>query len=599
MKKSTVNFKPRWFSILAFVLAVTPAVNVYGDSKQTQAHSFHTSKASAFKALRKLKKKGLEAQVIKKKVRPQYAVIKQPSPAQAQVIGKKLRQNQFSVRKSKNQWLIGPLWSRQQVSLLRKALSSQRLSIQRFVKKRGAGSVLVFEVRLPSAGDKGRAQKTESLVFGAPPPLPEVTETNEDSKPSPWASGGRVRFEPGYFPRRTSSVYGQHYLDVNYFLKGALSSSFDWRIGGQASTFFQTGDASETWSNASLEETYLGYRNNWFKFSVGALKVIWGNVYENSLVDRLARQELGRLILTPYDERLRSQWATRLELFFGSLKIDMAWVPQFQVSNFPEANNVWSPIDKTRGLILGANSSTLITTLATTGEVEDINPNSDAGGVRMTYLGKGLDLGLSWVQAPAAQPFYFVNPVVAVAVGLGADPTTALASAGGVAFYKAYPKQTVVAVDMSTEALGGTVRGELGWARDGLTLDQNFLPLETDSLLWTTSLEVFPGDGNNTLNLQVSGSHVQADSETLLPKDVLNFGGRWMREWDQGRWRGLIRFAVGVNPFDYYLGPSLVFAGQEPHEFSLSLHTFEGAGQSAGEFFQDNAMILVGWSAKY
>lgn len=383
----------------------------------------------------------------------------------------------------------------------------------------------------------------------------------------------KVRLEYGHF-------FDQPDANGNAFAHGAISAggasgAWEYALGFRFDGFAQYGGRDTERNQGDYTENFLRWRSDDARLTVGTQKIMWGRVDEVSPIDRMSRADLTRGIMDKLPERRRALPAARVEYFGEGSKIDAVWLPVFDDAEMPSRRSVWSPVNTIDGRLLGFGSVPLVVGA----KVKNEEGGSGGGGVRYTVEGDGADYGFSVQRVRQSQPYYRFTPGVLRAM---------------------HPFSTVVGAEFETERFGATWRVEAAWSSDVPTTSSDTLSYRTarggDLVLGT---EVFPGDGETRLTLQLA-AHKTFDSPSVLDRtEIYALVGELEYPFAQGRWRADLRFLLGLDERDIYVNPKLTFLGVDGHELFLAAHIFTGSAQTIGGFYKNNDVLMAGWQASF
>lgn len=413
----------------------------------------------------------------------------------------------------------------------------------------------------------------------------------------------RLRLEAGLPTDGDTAVDGSHNLSLTASLEWKPSPSVEARLGLRLDAYVQTGTPDFTAGDADYDEIYVRWRGESSRFTLGSQIVRWGRMDELSPTNLLMRQDLTRYTLDALSDRYRAQPALRYEYFSGTHKLEALGLPVFDEAALPERDSLWSPIDRERGQIQGFWPNPLLAELVRTGTIEDEyqGGNEAGGGLRYTHNGQGLDLGLSLLYGRPTTPYYEVDPAVRAALFAGLPPAQAVASSPEPTFQARYPATGYGGADLAFTALGATWRAELGYTdKHPVTTEQ--LDLDTvPAWNWAAGVELYPGDGNNRLTLQVNGRHLRPGARIADPEDLYTLSGELENLFAQDSWRlrtrMLASFAEGER--DLYFAPELAWLKREPSEFYLGLHVFAGAELLYSGYHDPHDLIVLGWRTQF
>ena len=357
------------------------------------------------------------------------------------------------------------------------------------------------------------------------------------------------------------------------------SRAWEFRAGARLDGMSQDGGAaSHRELLADYTDTYVRYRQDNTRITLGAQTIIWGRADEIPLADRVSRVDLTRYALDDLADRRRAQLAARWEQTFGDYKLDAVLLPVFRAAQLPDLDSVWSPVNRTTRQIIGIDPS-LTTWIGNARVVEDEH-GSGGGGLRLTRTGHPVDFGVTLARTRQSLPYYRVDLATATLTAI-------------------HPYNTFVGADLETVRGGATWRMEAGYTSNvPVTLATTAMDT-TESLDWIGAVEFFPGGGDTRVNLQLVAHALQTDRAVLELKEYYGVNGEVETTFGQGRWKAAMRFASGFNVRDVYLGPKISYVGWEPHEIYLSAHYFDGEARTLGGFHEDHSLITLGLRTRF
>lgn len=391
----------------------------------------------------------------------------------------------------------------------------------------------------------------------------------------------RVKVEVGDFldaGAPSGSHYGHLTASVNWQPTRAWELQASARIDG-----YDQSDPRADRLRADTGETFVRYRGEGLRVTLGAQNILWGRTDEIPPIDRLSRVDANRLNLDPLAERRRAVGALRLEKTLDDYKLDVVWVPVFQPAELPRWENVWHPVDRRRGRILGVDPALLPPALVQNATFGEDKHGAGGGGVRLTRSGAGFDWGVSLQRARQSTPYYRFNRF---APGL---PT----------FTAVHPMATVAGLEGEFQWKGATFRLEAARTSDApvttTTFDYRLVPA-TDVV---AGVEFFPGDRDTRITFQLASHHLSTPEPILERKTFHAATLDVEHPFAQDRWRLNLRALVGLNHRDNYVSPRLTYRGFEPHEFYIAGHFFGGDERGIGGFHRDHDLVVIGWQVRY
>jgi len=387
--------------------------------------------------------------------------------------------------------------------------------------------------------------------------------------------------EGSFLTRSSESVNTLNYGHMAFSAVWDIDPQWEARLSGRLDGYRQTGSPNITDLDLDYDESYLRYRSESLRVTLGAQKVIWGRIDEIPPTDRLSTPDLTRFILDDLADRRRARLMVRSEYFSGDNKFDLFILPVFRKAKLPDSDSIWYPLDLRRGKILGLETSPAFAAVMATAKIIEDTPNSDGGiGFRFSRTEENFDYAVTLQRGRRTIPYFVYD-------GLANTFTTI------------YPRSNSVGFDLGFEYAGYVWRFETA-AQDVVPVTKADLSYtEVVGATWAAGMEFFPGDGNNRVNLQLAGNHLLNTPSGIRERARLyNLNGSVEIPFAEERWRANIRFFLGLNQEDVYLNPEIAFLGWEPHEFYLENHYFSGDEGSLGGFHEGHSLISVGWRVK-
>lgn len=427
----------------------------------------------------------------------------------------------------------------------------------------------------------GSAATPGELVIGEPDdgapvaPAPAVADRAAGTD----LSVDDARLEYGRFTRSGSdaneSAYGKLAVSANW-----MESDWELQVGARIDAYSADGRESSTKVNADYGDSFLRYRGDASRLTFGTQTVIWGRLDELPLSDRVSTADLTRGLLDDLEDRRRANPVLRAESFFGSGKLDLVWLFDFRAAELPDRDGVWYPIDTRSGRILGVDPAVVSPAAVQNAVVIDDEPAGDGGfGARFTGTYPFADVGLTVAHTRQSTPYFRPD-------GVGR-------------FVAEYPRSWAYGADAAIDAAGATWRLEVLYTSDNPVTRRNLSYTTTPAIAWGGGVEMFPGDGNTRVNLQLIGVNLVDAGAVIDRKEVYNLNGEIEVPFDRERWRASFDFFLGLDQRDVYLNPELAFVGWEPHELYVSLHYLDGDDGTLGGFYEDNSSINIGWRASF
>jgi hypothetical protein len=449
------------------------------------------------------------------------------------------------------------------------------------------GSPVVGQPELP--GSSGIPQ---SLLFDAPPDADSLPDEAmlPGSEPAWNARVEKLRLEAGWLPDGSDSVHGSDYAHGRLVVFGRPGEPWEWRLAARLDAYTQRGEPGFADADLDYGESWAALRTRTSRWTVGAQRVIWGRVDEIPPLDRLSVHDLRRFVLDPLRERRTAVPALRWEGFADEYKGDLLVVPWFRSPRMPSRESIWHPVDRRRGRIIGIEPTPASEAILRGARLDADQSGFGGAGLRVTRLGSGWDAGLSVQSARRSMPYYELDEA-----GLPAADASS-----PVRLTAVYPRTWVLGWDFALEALGATWRLETAYlSRFSVTDAAQARRVDGRAADWVAAVELFPGDTDAQVNLQLSGHNVWGVGEVLENKNAYLLTGRYEDSFAHGRWRLRLRFGIGLDRRDVYANPELTYLGREPYRLYMAAHWFDGADDTPGGFHKHHSLLTLGWRAEY
>jgi hypothetical protein len=396
----------------------------------------------------------------------------------------------------------------------------------------------------------------------------------------------QVQLEWGHFLNSQARDKNHAYAQVDLSVEWNFSKRWSVRLAVRADAYQgwrsdSVGDDDWALSQLDYGESYLRYTGDSQTLTLGAQQVIWGAIDEFPPTDKLSTQDLRRFVLDDLEQRRLASAAIRYQKFFKNSQLDIVVYPDFREAELPDKDSSWFPVNRLSGEVLGLDTHEQIEFLVRNTPLVDDPPESDGGfGLRYSALGDSVDYAFSVQKGRQSVPYFAYNPL-----------TNSIESR--------YPRTSIVGADVSLEGLGGTLKFEFAWLSDTPITTRAGVYDTVESLQWGAALELFPGDGDARLNLQLTG-HQLLNAPPVFERDQqLSINGSYETPFAEDQWRSDIRFNVGLDAKDIYLNPELAYIGWDGHEAYIEVHYFDGDKGTAGGFYRDNSVATFGWRANY
>ncbi len=387
--------------------------------------------------------------------------------------------------------------------------------------------------------------------------------------------------EYGQFTKNSASKNHQGYLNSMATAEWKPSSKWEFHASIRADGYSESG--SNDWDDLQLDydEIYIRFRTDNSIFTLGSQKVLWGRIDEFPPTDRLSTQDFRRFVLDDLSDRRLASPAIRMEHFFNNKKIDLVYYPHFREAQLADKDSIWYPVNKETGEILGLDTTDTAEAIVKTTSVAEHAPNSDGGfGLRFSSLSSGFDYAITVQKGHQTVPYFSYNPNENIIEGR-------------------YPRTWIIGGDFGTEALGGTLKFEASWLSDTPVTRKDGRYTTVESVNWGVALELFPGDGDTRLNLQLTSIKLFGAPSVMDRDELYSFNGSLEVPFSENRWRAKMRFNTGLDEKDTYLNPEIAFTGWEAQEVYLEFHFFDGDKGTPGGFYEDNNILTLGWRKSF
>jgi len=428
----------------------------------------------------------------------------------------------------------------------------------------------------------------------------EMDEELEDGNVN-WAID-KIVLEEQLFTRSSSDVSNVEYAHVSSHVNWKISENWDMQLAARIDAYNQHGKHGTDADDVTLdyEDNYIRYRDERSRVTVGTQTIRWGRVDVLAPTDNMVTLDLSRGVLPNWDDLYRASLAIRGELFSGKSKLDFVYLPKFREAELPEdEESVWYPVNFQTGEIIGGQSNPLSKAIFQNATIDDHISGDGGLGLRFSSNVNSVDYALTLQRVRLSAPSYkmneqfrqdlLVNPLLAVANQ----------SSYGDTYTEEHPRNWIVGGDMAFQWDQLTLRFEGAWFSDMPATTKN-LEYETyDGLKWAAGVEFYPGDADTRVIVQLSGNHIDEQEKIVDRDNSLTLSGESETLFSNNRWRFSTKYSIGLDIKDIYISPEISYLGWEPFEVYSAVHYLDGNEQSLGGFYQENAMISIGWRGRY
>ncbi len=444
----------------------------------------------------------------------------------------------------------------------------------------GGGDTIVIDAGEKEGISEGGTEGEELVVEDSIGEGLEITEDIAATKPFSFKVND-LWVEYGYLGDSHSRATDTGYLHTRATAQWNPSDMWEFQLSARLDGYSQTG--KDDWDRARLDydESYIRYRSDEMRITLGAQKIIWGRIDEFPPTDRLSTYDLTRYILDDLADRRRASLALRVESFFGDSKLDLVYLPTFREAELPNKESVWYPVNRNTGQIFGIKSTPGTSAIIKASPIDDDASESEGGlGVRFSSLSSDVDYAVSLQRVRQSTPYFSYNP-------------------GRGVLEARYPRSWIVGGDLAFEGKGATWRLEAAWSSDTPVTRVTGSYTTVNSWSWGMGVEFFPGDGDARVNLQLNGINLINEPSVIDRSDIYALNGSIETPFADDQWRAKARFYVGLDQKDVYLNPEIAYTGWESQEIYLEGHYFNGADGTPGGYHEDHSIIALGWRAKF
>ena len=429
----------------------------------------------------------------------------------------------------------------------------------------------------------GHAADTALAQTGATGASADDTTIDAAAQPPRNVSGsGAVRYGIDHFLLEAGGFTSSEQADYSLTLRASAfmswrpDAAWEVRAGGQVNGVRQEGGVSDyaQWQ-ALFTDTFVRWRSDDTRLTLGAQTIIWGRVDAIPLIDRVSRIDLTRFAIDDLRERRLADLALRWEQTSGDYKLDAVVLPLCRCALLPDVKSVWSPVNQVSGEVIGLAPSAPLAALVRNASVDDDTGGFGGGGLRLTRTGGDFDFGVTLARTRQSAPYYLVDTTVPALNGI-------------------HPFNNFAGVDAEWATDGLTWRTELGYTADVPVTRPSAAMAMTSAVDWVGAVEFFPGGNDTRINLQLLARSLRTSQSILELKNYFGLNGAVESSLAQGRWKAGLQFAIGLNVSDWYLAPSLSYVGWEPYELYLAGYYFAGEDQTYGGFFRKQNMLALG-----
>ena len=129
-----------------------------------------------------------------------------------------------------------------------------------------------------------------------------------------------LRAELGFPYRDATDVDGSHYLHGAASVTWTPDPRWELKASARVDGYFQTGDPDFSVGQLDYGESYVRYRGDSTRVTLGPQVILWGRIDEMAPTDRLSVVDLSRFWLDDLDERRRAVTALRVRAVLRRLQ---------------------------------------------------------------------------------------------------------------------------------------------------------------------------------------------------------------------------------------------------------------------------------------
>ena len=410
--------------------------------------------------------------------------------------------------------------------------------------------------------------------------------------------GASFNLEEDLFTRDAQDAGHLEYVNARAYIEHSINTNWELRLAGRLDGSYQSGKHGADYDDTDLdyEDSYLRYRNENYRITVGAQTVRWGKVDNLGPLDNMATLDLSRGVMLKWGENYRSSPVVRAEYFNDAGKFDLVYLADFREAELADKDDVWYPIDFRNGRMLGFEYNPAMSGLIINARIDDDFSGDGGWGMRYSTTLDAYDIGLTLQRIRLSTPYFKMNEGLRQQILAGQIPDPANYR---YTFSEEHPRSWVIGGDAEFQWKSVTWRMEAGWFSD-LPATTKTLKYETyDGFKWAGSAEFYPGDADTRVNLQLSGQHIDEDEKILDLDNVVVLSGEVESLFDNNRWKASGRFNIGLSNKEYILSPEIAYLGAEPFEIYTAYHYMDGAEQTVGGFYKYNNVLTIGIRGKY
>ena len=426
----------------------------------------------------------------------------------------------------------------------------------------------------------------------------EIALEDESENVDATVWGASFELEEDLFTRAAQDASHLEYVNAGAYIEHSINAHWELRLAGRVDGSYQSGKHGADYNDTDLdyEDSYLRYRNENFRLTVGSQTVRWGKVDNLGPLDNMATLDLSRGVMLKWGENYRSSPVVRAEYFNDAGKFDLLYLADFRAAELADKEDAWYPIDFRNGRMLGFEYNPAMSGLIKNARIDDDFSGDGGWGMRYSTTLDAYDIGLTVQRIRLSAPYFKMNEGIRQQILAGQLPNP---NNYRYTFSEQHPRSWVIGGDAEFQWKSVTWRMEAGWFSD-LPATTKTLKYETyNGFKWAGSAEFYPGDADTRVNIQLSGQHIKEHEKILDLDNVVMLSGEVESLFNNNRWKASGRFNIGLSNKEYILSPEIAYLGAEPFEIYTAYHYMDGAEQTVGGFYKYNNLLSIGIRGKY
>ncbi len=426
----------------------------------------------------------------------------------------------------------------------------------------------------------------------------EIALEDESESVDATVWGASFNLEEDLFTRDAQDASHLEYINARANIEHSINNNWELRLAARLDGSYQSGKNGTDYNDADLdyEDSYLRYRNENYRITVGTQTVRWGKVDNMGPLDNMATLDLSRGVMLKWGENYRSSPVIRTEYFNDAGKFDLVYLADFREAELADKDDVWYPIDFRNGRMLGFEYNPAMSGLIKNARIDDDFSGDGGWGMRYSTTLDSYDIGLTLQRIRLSTPYFKINEGIRQQILAGQVPNS---NNYRYTFSEEHPRSWVIGGDTEFQWKSVTWRMEAGWFSDLPATTKNLKYETYDGFKWAGSAEFYPGDADTRVNIQLSGQHINEDEKILDLDNVVVLSGEVESLFDNNRWKASGRFNIGLSNKEYILSPEIAYLGAEPFEIYTAYHYMDGAEQTVGGFYKYNNLLTIGIRGKY